>query len=260
MNTSEFQIWRTENPFIENVLFYPDGQEGRWARIDACWHEKKEGIDLTHHYAFVIDLQNGDLYLDCRIRKIWMKCFLLTLYRPFFGSLKTIYHLTLPLSIPLEISKGILKGLQQGLSKKEIVYKVLRHIKNNFTDIVRTPLYTIALTVATLAAVLIVFFVPSKVYELRALAGRLEFDLNHRENSFWILAPCFQPLDNIANMHLSNYSKKDTVYDLEPTLHGLNNLARAIIKHRQKNRNPFDDYGCLLNKNTPFKSTIFLTL
>lgn len=258
MSQTTFQNWRLKNPFIESHLFYPEGQKCRWGRIRARWIEKgSDGKNLTHLCAFLFDLQTGDIYLDCRKQKIYAKFVVLSLSRPFFGLTKTVYHLFLPISIPLEIFKAVFNGIQQNHSFKEIAEESLCNVKHNIVDIARTPIYTIALTIVSITAVIIGPFAPNKLYDLRALAGRLEKALNRGTENFWMAAPCFQPLNNVMNIHHQDYTKSNTEYDAEPTLHGLNNLVRSYVKFRRNNRNLFNDCGRLQSKNSPFISSAY---
>lgn len=258
MNTS-FNKWRDENSFVEDHILYDEGEDCRWCRFSTQWNEKKEDKNdiITHLCAFTLDLQTGDLYLDCRKRKIWAKFFVLSVTRPLFGFIKTAYHLCLPISIPIEIFKAIIVGRHQNQSSDEIAQAAWINIKYNIADIIRTPLYTTALIVVTISAVIIGPFAPRKLYDLRALAGHLEIVLNRGQDSLWNLAPCFQPLNNLMEIHKENYQKADTEYDDEATLQGCNNLVRSYIKFRREHRNIFNDCGMLLPENKVYISAAF---
>ena len=182
MQTEEFKQWRAENPFIEEIFLYPDGRDFCYGRIIAKWIERKEGKDLTHICTFAFDFYNGDIFEDGRKRKIWTKCLLLNMGYPLAGFRKTLYHLILPLSIPVEIFRAVQEGIQHNDSPKQIAAKILRNVARNMADIIRTPLYTLALTVVTLSATIIGFFASRKLYTLRALAGRIELSLNWEIN------------------------------------------------------------------------------
>jgi hypothetical protein len=163
----------------------------------------------------------------------------------------------LPVSIPLEIFKAIMTGIHQNQSAYEINLAAWINVKYNFVDIVRTPLYTTAMLVVTVSAVIIGPFAPHKLYDLRALAGRLEIALNRGQDSLWNLAPCFQPIDNLMEIHHQNKKKADTEYDDEATLQGCNNLARSYIKFRRENRNIFNDCGMLLPEGKVYISAAY---
>lgn len=255
----EFKEWRDTHPLIETDLRFPNGDDSGWGRINAKWHEKHDGIDLTHICAFTLDLQTGDIFLDCTKQKIWTKCLLLTLGRPLFGLLKTTYHLILPISIPVEIFNAIYGGITNSESAITIASNVGIRVWHNVLDIVRTPLYTVVLTVITLAAVIVGPFAPRNLFELRALAGRVENALTRGED-FWTLAPCFQPIANLMTIEdEEKYVKNDTEYDPDEVLHRLNNLARSYVNYRRSNRNPFDDYGRLHKDDVAYISPAYVS-
>jgi len=253
MTNFKFETWRKDNPYIEDHLHFPDGEASGWGRVYAKWHEKHDGIDLTHICAFTLDLHSGELYLDCTKRKIWTKCLCLTAGRLFFGLTKTVYHLALPISIPFEILKAVIAGIEHQDSAKTIAQNAAIKVCHNAADIFRTPIYSVVLTIIALAGVIIGPFAPCKLYDLRALAGRIENALNRGEES-WTLAPCFQPIEDITSIETLIYSKSDTVYDQEAGLHRLNNLARAYVGHRRAVRNPFDDYCRLVKQDGAYIS------
>lgn len=251
-----FQNWQEAHPFIKDYLFYPKNEEGRWARVRAEWKEKKANErSLLHLCAFTIDLETGNLYTDCSKLKIWVKCVLLCLGRPYFGLLKTVYHLILPFSIPVEIFKAVIKGIQQEQSSDQIFSSTWRHIKHSIADIIRTPVYTVAMTVIMIAATIIGPFAPSKLYDWRELAGCLESRLNREEERLTV-APCFQPIGNLMNLDQDRYYEKaDTEYEDEPTLHGLNNLARSYVRFHRENCDPFH-CGRLQSEKQPYVSPV----
>ncbi len=261
MQALTFTDWRKTHPFIEDYIFYPDGKS-RWARLVVPWHEciyNEQGQkikDIYHKCAFSLDLFTGNIYLDCRKRKIWMKCAALTIGTPLLGYLKTLYHLFFPLSIPLEIFKTVQHGLQQQHTKKQIAYEVLRDVARNTVDAIRTPLYTVALTIVALAAVCIGIFVPYQLYQFRWIFENIENNLNWNKNELaWNMVPCFHFYNNVMSIGQDySYTKADTVYDQNPTLKGLNNLARANVKFRRRGYNIFNDCCLKLDPNKPYIS------
>lgn len=257
MNIS-FNEWRDENAFVEDDILYTEGKNCRWGRFTMRWNEKKEADNIISHLcAFTLDLHSGDLYLDCSKSKIWAKFVVLSFTRPLFGIIKTAYHVCLPISLPIEIFKAIIVGISQHQSAREITQAAWINIKHNIADIIRTPLYTVALTVVTISAVIIGLFSSYRLYDLRAVAGHLEIALNRGQDNFWTLAPCFQPLDNLMTIHNQNYKKADTEYDDEETLQGCNNLARSYVNFRRKNRNIFNDCGMLQPKDQAYISAAY---
>ncbi len=229
---SSFNTWHLNNSSILNSLLYREAEDSRWAKCKGIWKEKKGEKILQHTCLFTCDLSNGNLYTDCTVLTIWKKCFCLSVLRPFVGVGKTAYHVFFPISIPLEIYKAYQE--KKGASFKDFIQTAEEKIKNSLFDIFRTPLYTLALTIISVAAVIIGPFTPSKLYEFRKFYGHLEQELN-RGDPEWTCAPCFQPIENLMNVDQWNLEKEDTEYELDPIDKGLNNLTRGYVKFKRKN-------------------------
>ena len=258
MSSIAFQNWLSSHPVIAPSFVHREGKNCRWVRIHALWNEKIDPSKASpHQYAFTLDKETGSLYIDCRKRKIWVKFAFLSIGHPLFGFFKTIYHLAFPLSLPIEIFKAIQKGINDSLPPKEIGTRVFENIKFSLADSFRTPLYTVALSILSIAALVIGPFAPVKLYDVRTLAAKLEITL-HRGNESMVLAPCFQPLSNLMTIALErDYEADDTIYDStwDPTMKGLSNLARSAIKHRRKDSVLFNDCGMLFPKGKTFISS-----
>ena len=79
-----------------------------------------------------------------------------------------------------------------------------------------------------------------KIYDLRAIAGKIELSLLWGDKkSIWLLAPCFQETVKLKDFETNwgQATHQDTNYE------GLNsrkkaeaNLARAVFRHRQNHR------------------------
>lgn len=255
MTSLTFGDWRKTHSSIENNIVTIGGEGSRWGKLITRWNEKKgpENI-LFHQCAFVLDLQTGDMYLDCNEDKIWRKCVALCFARPLIGTAKTFYHLSLPISIPVEIFKSLWEGALKEHSFYQITYSAWISVVNNITDIVRTPIYSVAMTVIAIQAVVIGLYDPIKLYDLREQAGRLENALNRGKESMWTCAPCFQPLHNLMSIHASSHQKDDTEYEDDPTLIGCNNLTRNYVKFMRKNRNIFTNCGRFLPPDVAYIS------
>lgn len=266
MQTLAFTNWRAAHPFIEDYIFYPEGKNFRWARLVVPWHEcvydgqGQKIKEIYHRCAFSLDLYTGDLYMDCRRRKIWAKCAALIVGTPLTGYIKTLYHLALPISVPIVIFQTIQQGIQQQHSKKQIAYEVVCNIGRNGADIICTPLYTVTLMIVAIAAVCIGFFVPSYLYHFRLLFGDIEIARNWGENNMtWDTIRCFHPYTNLVNVdrHYSQ-TKQDTVYDQnDPILKGLNNFVRANVKFRRRGCNLFNDCFMKFDPNKPYISAAY---
>lgn len=260
MNPITFSQWRALNPIIENDLFYPEGINSRWARLDGKWEELiANQPSSSHKYGYTIDVETGDLFLDCRKRKIWIKFVCLIAGHPIYGAAKTAYHFFLPLSIPCEIFFAIRDQWKKNpqSTAKEIIIAIGYGIGYNLLDIIRTPMYTAAMIIISIAAVCITPFCSHILYDLRALAGRIEWRLD-RGLDRWILAPCFQPIENIMTLDVTHsYTKQDTLYENDPVLHGINNLTRAVVSFRKKNSIIFDDCCRFHPQGKPYVSAIY---
>lgn len=255
MTSLTFHDWRKIHPYMEEKIVNIAETKSHWGRLMTQWKEKKgsENI-LFHQCAFALDLRTGELYLDCNENLIWRKCVALCFARPLIGIAKTFYHLCLPISIPVEIFKAIRQGIQEKHSFSQISYAVWINVFNNISDMIRTPLYAVTLTIISIQAVVIGLYAPIKLYDLREQAGRLENALNRGKETMWTCAPCFQPLCHLMDIHNDHYQKEDTEYDTEPTLIGCNNLARNYVKFMRKNRNIFSNYGMLLPADATYTS------
>ncbi|WP_068471293.1 hypothetical protein [Candidatus Protochlamydia phocaeensis] len=241
MPNLNFKQWKDAQPFIQDRLIQPENS--RWGRAICYWFEKKaQGHVFQHVYAAAFDASNGDLYLDCSRFKISVKCLCLSAVFPVWMAIKTGYHLALPLSIPLEAFKALHKGFREDLSFKQMAHESGWHVVRNIADIIRTPLYGIALTVMCLAGAILGLFLPDKLYDIRKRIGELEKSLNWQDTqSFWTRAACFQPFENLMDVHERNRIHADTLYEGNPVLHGLNNYARALIQFKRRQRNLFED-------------------
>ena len=104
----------------------------------------------------------------------------------------------------------------------------------HLTDIVRTPIYGVALTVLAVVGFILGLFGSEKIYDLRLLMGKIEQSLNWgKPHTTWTLAPCFQPSDlNQIDTIWGSRSFDDTSYPNDSR--GKINYARAKIIHDRK--------------------------
>lgn len=265
MSDITFKEWKDKHSeFMQKHIVESEGS--RWGRVICIWTEKrKESGKITtieHTYAAAINLKKGDIYLDCRKRKVWAKCCLYSLIQPLVLTVKTVYHLLLPVSIPYEIYKTVKAARKetQKVPGKELTKRIVKQIGKNLADTVRTPLYGMALTIIGIAGVVIGPLAPKILYDIRVTAGKVEKALNWgNENSPWILFKCFQPCDNLMKMYEWSRQNKDTEYLKEnekddATLHGLTNFARAQIIFRRNNKALFNDCLKKYPEDKPYTS------
>lgn len=287
MNSINFQTWKEQNPLLFNkYIFATEGKNGRWGRL-LCTYEEENRLytykddtntnkKIKHIVCPLIDLSDdergGSVYLDCSKRKIFAKHLCLVPGRLWQGILKTAYHLCLPISIPIEIlttikqekernARLIAKEKNSGVKSdtplhdaKEITRRCLKNSVKSLADIVRTPVYGVAMSIVSLAAVCIAPFSPTKLYDLRTVSGDLENKLLWGATAdTWELTPCFKPTTSIKKI-ISRGSSATNISDKTPFELGLEKLAASMVDFRRSSRVPFNDCGFLLGSNTPFVS------
>ena len=223
------------------------GKAATYGRVICHWDEGQGTRTLEHKYAAVVNSKNGDIYLDCRKRKIFAKNLCLTIARPIHTVLKTAWHAS---CIPA------VKELTRYSRKKQNGKECLTRSAQSMADIVRTPLYGVAMTTTQLAGVII----PKAGYVSRKVTGKMELKLNRTDGktgSPWILAPCFCPLENMATIHKQSAPRKykNTVDQTPDTVkEGLSVFGKKQIKFRRKVSNPFNDCFQLIPYDGEFTS------
>lgn len=223
------------------------GPTARYGRIVCVWNESQGTQTLVHKYALVVNTKNGDIYLDCRKRKIFAKNLCLNLARPLHSVAKTAWHAS---CIPA------VRELCRYSRKKKNGKECLKRSAQSMADIVRTPLYGAAMVTTQLAGAII----PRVGYHTRKITGKLDLSLNRTDadtGSPWILAPCFCPLDNIATIHKQARPKKwsDTVEQSPESIkEGLSIFTKKQVNFRRKIANPFNDCFQLIPYDGKFTS------
>lgn len=200
----------------------------RWGYLICEWHEKKSnGKILDHRYAACVDLENYTWFIDCSPLKIFMKCTGQLLVRPFHILLKTIYHLSL-----LHIGINAFKTL----CRKQSLEKCLQNSVRSICDIVRTPLFGLALIITSIGALCFGAIKHDSLYASRDLLGKIEQMSNWGEiHTFDTLGECFQarPLSMIERYDDQNFG--DTIYTDDPFERHLTYFARSHIRHMREN-------------------------
>lgn len=162
-------------------IFYPEGDE-RHPRILLKFQEKDP--KLTHIFALYFDRETKRCNNDDTKTKLFTKFTLLPFRVLINTALKWAYHLSL-IGIIFELGKTIFG--QEEL--KTLGQRCWRELK----DMVRTPLYGIALLGIALFAVAKALFNPVSLYDSRKTFRKWDLDLNWGDKrSIWINAPCFK--------------------------------------------------------------------
>lgn len=234
---------------IKPLIIKTEGETSKWGRIICKWNEKKTNHE--HIYSALINLQTGDIFLDCTKKKIYAKFIAHTALRPFHIAFKTLYHLAIPISIPHLVFQTISEGKKEKLSNKEIAKNCLDRTVKSLADIVRTPAYGVALAVVSVAALIIgpLNIKGATLYDLREIAGHLVQALyrNGPEASTDLFI-CFQAIKNLKTIesnYFNNPEWNNTIYppNASDPKKGLIDFASANIHFRRNHyaifNNPF---------------------
>lgn len=267
---ANFDAFVKENPSWKEELGVKQRDSATYQRILCIWDERKLCYDehddkyypaidpetqkpypvLHHEYYATINTKTGDLYFDCRKRKIMAKHLSLLIGRPIHACVKTLWHASIIAPLACELFK-LAKGKQVG---KEIVeytwQEVAKHTWQSLQDIVRTPLYGLAMTATSLAGVLLGCIAPNTLYKTREIAGRLERamlridDIHDEYPRLWLLTPCFNPISNLFKDR-----GKHMEFSKSAVRHHLIDFAHTRVNNRRSCRTIFNDCGRLLPWN-----------
>lgn len=200
---------------------------------------------LHHEYHACINTQTGELYIDCRKRKILAKHITLALIRPLHTVIKMLWHLTFvgPLAIEIFLWKA----------KKQTLKDVGINSLKSFADIGRTPFYGSAITITHIAGAIFGIISPNTLYKSRDLVGRLERRLlrvdDIKKAFLFALVPCFSPLSNIHKT-----SSNELITDEAKVKERLVWFAFSQIHYRRTQQAFFNDLWALFPKNQTYIS------
>lgn len=192
---TEFENWKK---IPSNGVFFDDSIEFSNSKdqygtlkidFDFEFNAKKHSL----HSEFIVSKSTGAIYGKMSPDSIKKVFWGLVFVRPLQIIFKMTYHALLPISIPLEIKRALDQSGKPSSCLELAIRCTLAAIRS-FADILRTPLYGIALTVIALAAVLFSGNQTEDVYSFLNFSSRVERDL------FWgekkrCLARCQQPID-----------------------------------------------------------------
>ncbi len=190
-----------------------------WSSQTFVWPRKVENEQVEKRSVlFLQNRQSGDVFTHDSTSKIAAKCAALVFARPLHSLAKTAYHCCLPLSMFFEIRSALHENRS-----------VLQAVGRNLADVVRTPLYGLALTILAVVGLLFGLVCSERIYDIRAIAGRLEAHLNWGAlRTSTTLAPCFQPF---ALSSWNSTRHDDTDYSAVSEEWGIAkaNLSRATL-------------------------------
>lgn len=258
-------------------------ENDRWLRYKSVWVEKKDdGQIFKHVFVPAIDRSNGDVYLDCSTKKLHAKFAVFSYVQPIALTLKTIYHLLLPISIPLEIYQAVKAIKAEEKTVKKVFTASLIAVGKSLADIVRTPMHAIASTIVGIAAAKIGHCAPHLLYDMRKVAAKIDRSLNWGQgDSVWTRFGCFQSLTSIKEVG-QRYGKVNLLATVDAnqmygensigkkskpwrnktnqqmfsyrltTLGALSKLTEVNVKFLRRNPVIFNDCGKLLDPNVAF--------
>jgi hypothetical protein len=242
---------------IHHLIHHTEGVNSKWGRIDCQWMEDKENGDVTqleHHFFPLINKTTGDIYLDCSKRKIYVKFIVHSIIRPVLILGKTLYHAAFFISIPHIIAETIARGKKNELAGGEIAKQCVKNSFKSLADIIRTPLYGVAMEVVSATALIVGPLAPRTLYTLREAIGALVRSLNWNDRQDYMndLFMCFQPIKSIDRMIKT--AQRDNRNPVGYIQIQLNQYAENNIKFRRENRTPFNDCYRLVDPNVEYSS------
>lgn len=242
-NELEQRICWDQNHFSKLTKLIIPVENSKWGRLLCTWHEKKpDGTQLHHTYSALLNVKTLEMYIDCRPQKIFAKCLALLFARPVHTFFKTLYHLSLA-----DVAYEIFKGANGEQSKRQ----TLINSAKSLADIIRTPIYGIAMTITNLAGLILGLICSKTLYDTREILGKLEESLNWgTRRTLTTLAPCFQPISLLALTNSPPLHQEDSIYYSNDSLEvGLSNYARWAIRFRRRKYNCFDQLQGTLEPN-----------
>jgi hypothetical protein len=197
--------WESNNKVFLDC--YIKKTSSHWGKISYGLAGVIDGKEKSIKYTDEIDLINYDLYIKLPLHRIQSIFCSMILARPLKTIIKTCYHICFPISIPKEIYGSILKEkalVAKGLSKNpDYLWVATLAGAKSIADIIRTPVYGIALTLIAVAGTAISFFKPELINDVRKLHGKVEVHLywgsKHR-----CLVKCFVPMENLTKVERRN--------------------------------------------------------
>lgn len=244
MSIQNFTDYVNENPNWEKTFHVYKRDDAVYKRIKI---ETKDSNKNKVSYHACINVKTGEIWIDCSRRKIFIKHLSMVFWRPIDTVLRTLWHLTIVGPLANEIYKCV-EGEQ---TLKDLGINTLRSL----ADIVRTPLYGIAMTVMHVAAVVLGIFSPNTLYETRAIIGDMERSYHRVDNILdaesHVPTQCFSPWRNL----ILDINRK-IVDDKKTIKRRLKGFAESQLRFLQHNRFPCNNYGLLYPKNKPYISAV----
>lgn len=214
---SQFATWCQDQPVATQNLFTPFEGDSRWGKVSRTFYkevyfnnkdkvvpqEDPEGskrVTTTHQrYTICLDPNSrfsGNFYHNDAKIELYIKFLASAIFRPVHTVFYTLYNATL-----IHAAVIIFEGIKEEKPANEILQKVVCSL----ADIVRTPVYEVAILIVTVAGLLLAPFHPELMYDLRAVVGRLNRELGWgKREGLHDFMPCMQPLGNVMEFTLND--------------------------------------------------------
>lgn len=122
MNNVGFNNFVQENPEWKTTYGVYKRDDDNYQRIPINYSEEitnkeNEVVGTFHHkYHATIDVRSGEIYLDCRKRKLFVKHLTLAIVRPIHTIIKTLWHASIIGPLAYETFKLFSKPTEDELS------------------------------------------------------------------------------------------------------------------------------------------------
>lgn len=221
----------------------------KWGQLRCHWTQKTSKGLKDNQFLAVINFKSKKIYIDDEKPILAGKITGLILGTPILYMIaKTAYHILFPLSLahqiyrtvedakaPFDDTLGERKKVEH-VETKDLALRIIKVIAKNFLDIIRTPLYSLAMTIVAIATMILAPFNTDLLYEGRALYGDLLVSSNWGEKENVIFPICMMPLADLSDKGKHEkkryYVKADTVYNgpKGSVIYGVNNLTASLFR------------------------------
>ncbi|MBA3236899.1 MAG: hypothetical protein H0T62_00930 [Parachlamydiaceae bacterium] len=149
-------------------------------------------------YNNTLNVKTGEIFLGDERYVIFIKHVALLIFRPIQLTFKTLWHASLIGPLIVE--------LHNFLNDKQTFEQFKENNLNSLCDIIRTPIYGVAMLTVHLAGIILGIFCPETLYYTRDLVGQLERELLRLDcvqntvaslSPYESLSPCFSPISHL---------------------------------------------------------------
>jgi hypothetical protein len=203
--SSDFGTWVQDQPQNTQRILGPCKSDAHWGKIKLFQTlvtsdgSSEVVINKSKKWVICLDPDSpfaGNIYNKDPKSLIYLKFVLSTFARPIHIIIKTLFHATL-----IDLVAIVVEGIRMDRSAEEIG----RRVFCSLVDIVRTPVYGIAILIVSVVGIIASPFHMALVYDIRAVIARLARELHWGRyvDGPIDLTPCMQPRVNIMEYTLN---------------------------------------------------------